>query len=173
MASPLSLYIEDLKSVFHEGRSLPVGTFVKRKGGTYRKMRDGRWGKVQKMKVAPLPRRAKDAGRFKKKGNKTFRKTRGGAWAKVAKFRAEASEDDWKEKIIAALTKGYEADGLDGLKMAAYKLEAGGASKKMLASLLKGIVRTGELEGMKVRSSSKNGLVLLGMYADDLHKGAI
>lgn len=82
------------------------------------------------------------------------------------RLQLETTEDEWKVKIIAALKKGYEADGLDGLKMAAYRLEAGGASKRMLSSLLKQIVREQALDGLKMKSDSKHGFTLLGMYAD-------
>ena len=83
----------------------------------------------------------------------------------------EKTEEEWKTTIIAALKKGYEQDGLDGLKMAAYHLEGGGASKQMLSSLLKQVVRDQELDGLKMKSKSKHGFVLLGMYADDLRRG--
>lgn len=87
------------------------------------------------------------------------------------RLQLETSEEEWKTRIIDALKKGYAKDGLDGLKMAAYELEAAGASKQMLASLLKFIARDGELDGKPVKSQSKNGLLLLGMYADDLRHG--
>jgi len=83
----------------------------------------------------------------------------------------EASEEEWKTRIVDALKKGYAKDGLDGLKLAAYELEAAGASKQMLASLLKTVARDAELDGKPVKSPSKNGLLLLGMYADDLRHG--
>lgn len=84
---------------------------------------------------------------------------------------AETSENEWREKITAALKKGYEQDGLDGLKMAAYKLEAGGASKMMLASILSVASREKELDGVKLKSDSKYGFELMVMYADDLKRG--
>jgi hypothetical protein len=83
----------------------------------------------------------------------------------------ETTEEEWKEKILSALKAGYEKDGLDGLKMAAYKLEAGGASKKMLASVLSAASREHELDGLELKSDSKNGFALLVMYADDLKRG--
>jgi hypothetical protein len=83
----------------------------------------------------------------------------------------ETTEDEWKTKILAALKKGYEQDGLDGLKMAAYKLEGGGASKQMLASIISDISREKELDGVKLKSDSKYGFALLVMYADDLKRG--
>lgn len=83
----------------------------------------------------------------------------------------ETTEDEWKEKILSALKKGYEQDGLDGLKMAAYKLEGGGASKRMLASILSVAAREQELDGVKLKSDSKHGFTLLVMYADDLKRG--
>lgn len=83
----------------------------------------------------------------------------------------ETTEDEWKAKILTALKAGYEADGLDGLKMAAYKLEGQGASKMMLASILSAASREKELGGVKLKSPSKYGFVLLGMYADDLKRG--
>ena len=87
------------------------------------------------------------------------------------RLQLEASEDEWKIRIIEALKKGYAKDGLDGLKLAAYELEAAGASRQMLASILKFVARDGELDGQPVKSQSKNGLLLLGMYADDLRHG--
>jgi hypothetical protein len=83
----------------------------------------------------------------------------------------ETTEDEWKTKIIAALKKGYEQDGLDGLKMAAFKLEGQGASKQMLASVLSVASREKELDGLKLKSDSKFGFALLVMYADDLKRG--
>lgn len=83
----------------------------------------------------------------------------------------EYSEDEWKAKIISYLKKGYEKDGLDGLKMAAFKLEELGASKQMLASVLSVAAREKELDGVKLKSDSKFGFALLVMYADDLKRG--
>ena len=83
----------------------------------------------------------------------------------------ETTEGEWKEKIVSALKAGYEKDGLDGLKMAAYKLEGQGASKQMLASVLSIASREKELDGVKLKSDSKYGFALLVMYADDLKRG--
>lgn len=177
--STLALYIDDLKYTLAEGKSLPVGTFVKRKGGTYRKMRDGRWGKVQKTKIPRAKPKAKGgAGAFKKKGKDSYRKTRSGQWAKSRKIRVEmaalvgeTSENDWKERILADLKKAYEKDGIDGLKKAAYGLEAKGASRMMLGSVLSGIAREKALDGKKLSVPAKFDWGSLTQYADDLRHG--
>lgn len=83
----------------------------------------------------------------------------------------ERSENEWRDVIKAALKKGYEKGGFEGLKLAAYELEGKGASTMMLVSILKDISRTQELDGMKLISPTKFGFVSLGMYADDLRRG--
>jgi len=85
MELELGVLTEELREIV-EGKSLPVGTFVKRKSGTYRKGKDGRWGKVRKIKVK-VPRNIKNVGSWKTKGGKSFRKTRGGGWAKSVKYK--------------------------------------------------------------------------------------
>jgi len=90
--------------------------------------------------------------------------------SKLGEGRQPSVEEDDKEHIVNALLAGYEANGIAGLKGAAYSLEAGGVSKKMLSSVLKGAIRDGMLDGEKLVFKGHDATTL-GMYADDLRLG--
>jgi hypothetical protein len=82
----------------------------------------------------------------------------------------DVKDDDDKTRITKSLLAGYKADGVEGLKRAAYSLEANGISKQMLSSVLKGAIRDGVLGNQKLVFKGYDATTL-GMYADDLRLG--
>lgn len=95
--------------------------------------------------------------------------TLGAIASKLGEGRKPSVEEDDKEHIVNALLAGYDDNGIEGLKTAAYKLEPK-VSKQMLSSVLKGAIRDGMLDGEKLVFKG-NEATTLGMYADDLRLG--
>ena len=90
-------------------------------------------------------------------------------WRVTLEGRKPSVEEDDKEHIINVLLAGYDAKGAEGLKEAAYKLEAKGVSKPMLSSLLRAMTRTGKLGGESVELTDREKW-LIDQYANDIRE---
>ena len=136
------------------------------------------WSKLARERSAPLQPVAAvaatslggDAYGMAQPFTPTMSDTLGAIASKLGEGRQPSIEEDDKEHIVNALLAGYAATGIEGLKGAAYSLEASGVSKKMLSSVLKGAIRDRMLDGEKLVFKG-NEAATLGMYADDLRLG--
>lgn len=84
-------------------------------------------------------------------------------------FFANSVEKEDYDTIIKNLLAGYEKDGVQGLMLAAYKLESK-VHRLVFIGVLKELTRTGMLDGEKIEMSSKDAWSI-NHYVDDLKLG--